>query len=283
VANENGNGGQLDRLLSEIEVVSFTASPSDIVPFETTTLSWSVKLPTGLRGVGFIVAGQTSYAITGSVVAEPLSDTDYHLTADFQGVRLQIAVVRVNVNEAACKQGGFPSVDITSPIQEAVTKQFPQSNGFTLDGVAVQVPSNNVIEIDISANGNTAIVVPIELGMQGTPPDATVSTQVGSVKANISVSAKESLETLGCANFCADHTQPVIEFFVKIIAGITVAPVIAAGINSLIQEYISLIPRDPRRPYLVRYALTSVALTSEDFTFTVCPSSGLPSTVTTDV
>jgi len=68
-------------LLGQITVLSFTADPPRVAPFETTTLSWSVRLPPTLQSVSLTVGGQTNLGSAGSVTVAPLSTTFYGIIA----------------------------------------------------------------------------------------------------------------------------------------------------------------------------------------------------------
>jgi hypothetical protein len=273
-------------LLGQIRILGFTARPPRIAPFETTTLSWSVRLPPALHSVSLTVAGQTNPGSSGSVTVAPYSTTVYGILARGALARREVATLRVPVDDSTCKPGYVAGSAITGIIESSITEQLQGSSDFSLRGSGVGVTlSENIISIDIPLNLNVrhffdaamSIAVHIVVGMQGVPPQAAVSVQVASVEVDVSWSWYGTLLSGGCTNAVATGVERTAQAFMSVIAESQVSG-IADQLSSLVRIVIA--NAEENDPEGRTYALTSLALTSDGITFTVCP---LPASSSHDV
>ena len=149
----NGDGGgpstsaqeQQYELLGFIQILSFTAAPPQVAPFEPTTLSWTVRLPTTLHvPVSLGVAGQMSHGTSGSATVTPFATTQYGLTAQTAIVSRAIGSLTVPVAASACQ-----SSQVNNQVQTAINQaqqSDSQGRAFTLtaltlapDGIAFTI------------------------------------------------------------------------------------------------------------------------------------------------
>jgi hypothetical protein len=277
----DGNGGHPSEQEAEVEyqllggigIVSFTASPSPVVPFERTTLSWSVNIPPALHGVRLTVAGQTSAGASGSAIDTLYSTTVYSLTAETAIVNREIARLTVPVDDSSCKFGSIEGRVISSQLKTVIAQQFQGGSGFSLGGAGVSVNlSDNTIAINIPLNLNVpdwfdatmSIAVQIEVEMQGVPPQAAVWVQVTNVGIDVSWSWYGTLLSLGVTSAVAAGMEKIAQVFMSEIAKSQIAPRIAEQISNLVQG----LAIDPGGR---TFALTSLTLTSGYLTYTVCP------------
>src|SRR6266849_4310707 len=96
-----GNGGttnnpvikdQQFQLLGDIQIVSFVANPSRLQPFQKTTISYQVKLPTALKvPVKLAIGNQTVNGLQGSADFTLTSTTPFALIASTDLVSRSIA------------------------------------------------------------------------------------------------------------------------------------------------------------------------------------------------
>jgi hypothetical protein len=271
-------------LLGEIAVLSFTANPDVVELFRTTTLSWSVRLPPALVApVSFTVVGEgpvvTNPGISGSATATPLSNSDYALIAETAIVNRQIATVSVRVDTPDCRPQGFPAAAITNLVQATITRLFQgDSNEFSLarSGVIVN-SSNDTIFINVPLNLNIPnwfdatmdIAVQIGVGMQGAPPQATVSAWLRNVHVNVDWSWYSDVLSGGCTVAVAAGMEKVSQAFIRLIAQNS-ATGIAEELNRLVQVT-AAIDRAQDTPERRTYTLTSLDLTSTTLDMTLCP------------
>ena len=87
---------------SEYRLTSFTASPANITPGQTVTLSWATA-HTGHCAASFRING-ISVPASGSKTVTPLADTTYTLTLQTQcNISRTLGRASVDVNESSCR------------------------------------------------------------------------------------------------------------------------------------------------------------------------------------
>src|SRR4051812_44866069 len=86
--------------LAEVELVSFTAKPSQIVPFGASRLSWEVKGPVGFG----VRLNNASVPKKGNRIVQPQSTARYHLDAVARGATRSLRTLTINVDVARCEQ-----------------------------------------------------------------------------------------------------------------------------------------------------------------------------------
>jgi hypothetical protein len=85
-------------LLDEVSVQSFTATPSTIAPFSSTTIRWSVTAPQGVT----IAMNEFPGPNSGERTFSPTTTSTFHLTAKVGRYTKNIAAVTVHVDLAQC-------------------------------------------------------------------------------------------------------------------------------------------------------------------------------------
>lgn len=107
--------------LAEVELQSFTATPSTIHPFGApSTLAWRAKRPASCAGLGFRLNAATVPA-SGSREVQPSVTTTFHLEAAMFGLRRTLGSVTVVVDTSGCFSGSVPEADVRSTVQAVVT------------------------------------------------------------------------------------------------------------------------------------------------------------------
>lgn len=120
---------------------TFSASPSTVVLGQSTTLSWSVKVPTGCTGVKLSILNQ-AVGKTGTMVVTPMTITHYELIATYLGTRRTLGS-RTPAIQLPTDSLGRPTVTITYNFQ---TLLFRQAVGTPNAIVRIQ----NQVELDMT-------------------------------------------------------------------------------------------------------------------------------------
>jgi hypothetical protein len=287
----DGNGGASSteqekqyNLLGNIQILSFTASPPQVTPFEPTTLSWNVKLPTTHVPISIVVAGHTSNATSGSAVVAPVVTAEYGLTAKTEIISRMIGALIIPVDDTVCKSNQIYEGIITSQIKQAIADQFQGSSSFSLGSGEPEVSLSDAtlsihIELNLDVpdwfNATMTIAIQIEVGMQGRPPQASVLAQVNSTNVDVSWEWYSTLLSLGITSAVADGMQKIAQAFMSEIA----RNQIAAGIADELSKQIKTLATEAQQsdPERRAYTLTSLTLSGDGINFTVCPEPG-PST-----
>jgi hypothetical protein len=98
VTNGDGHGG-ID-VLSDVELLSFTASPDQIGPFGASKLAWEVQGPQ--TGFHVTLNGVTVPRAAGEIV-QPQTTSSYHLNAVSAGVTKGLRTITVRVDDSGCQ------------------------------------------------------------------------------------------------------------------------------------------------------------------------------------
>jgi hypothetical protein len=114
---QNNGNDEAIALLEKTSLVSFKAVPTALAPFESSTLSWEVTAPTGVR----IVLDGTVVNKAGSQVVEPPATHAYNLSARAGTAVKPLGYAVVTVNLAQCRITDFDFLDAF--IQAAVLSQ----------------------------------------------------------------------------------------------------------------------------------------------------------------
>ncbi|MEU6324968.1 hypothetical protein [Streptomyces sp. NPDC047009] len=117
VTNDNGDGG-VD-VLSEVELVSFTASPDHIGAFGASQLSWTVQGP---QGGWHVTLNDSNVTRVGGEIVQPQTTTNYRLSALSGGVTKHLRTITVRVDDAGCEIASIlnPQVFITGALNAQI-------------------------------------------------------------------------------------------------------------------------------------------------------------------
>lgn len=270
-------------LLGYIEVLSFTADPAQVEPFQATTLSWSVQLPTRLTvPVEIGVPGQMSYQTSGTATVNPVSTTEYVLTAKTAITSLGLSsTVTVTVDQSDCVSGNIPGTEITGNFRNQIASMFQGGSNYSLGDYTVNINEADstidinvplVIEVPDWFNGNMTMSGSIYITQQGLPPNASVLVQSRNVTADVSWSWYSDILSFGnTASAGAGMTQLAQVFLDEIVAQQVVAPM-QSIVNQQIQDSIEAaqLAHQGAGPYV----LTSVGWdANQNLSWTLCPLS----------
>jgi hypothetical protein len=283
----NGDGGgtstsaqkQQYELLGFIHILSFTASPPQVAPFEPTTLSWTVQIPTTLHvPVSLGVSGQLTHGPSGSATVTPLATTEYGLLAQTAIVSRVIGSLTVPVTETGCQSSQLPGLVIVGRLRDAITQAFQGSSKFSLTGPGVSVTISDVGTIPISFSvhlnipdwfdASMSVKILIEVGMEGHPPQGTAFVRAYT-DLDVSFDWYSTALSLGVSALVADAMQQLAQAFMAEIASSQIADGIGDEVNSQVQS--ALKQAQMSDPQGRAFTLTALTLAPEGINFTICP------------
>ena len=258
------------KALALIQVISFTADPPRVKPFRTTTLSWEVKVPTSLHlgQVTLDIGGQT-HGLSGSASFTLASTTSFGLIAKTELVSREICSLTVTMDESDCKVGSIPSLILVGTLENELGKQFQGSSKISLRGggisvtlgpavISIAIPLNLEVSDWFDASMDISIQLLVGMGARGT-------VEVEAFEVNVHVDWTWVQDLAGCTEF----GEKIAQAFMTEIVNNQIAPGIAQPLTSRIQQVASSAQiNDPQHR---QYMLTSLDLTRDGITFTVCP------------
>jgi hypothetical protein len=111
MAQSTNGDGAVD-ILSDVELVSFTATPDHIGSFGASQLAWNVEGPK--TGFHVTLNGATVARVSGEIV-QPQTTTSYRLSAVSAGVTKSLRTLTVQVDNSGCEINSLfnPKVTIT--------------------------------------------------------------------------------------------------------------------------------------------------------------------------
>ena len=97
-----GQGNIGANLLEQVELLSFTATPDHVLPFQSSTLRWNVKTPGGVAFSVDFFASRVS--ATGMKVVQPVVTSEFALQARALQAETTLGTVTVFVDASQCMQ-----------------------------------------------------------------------------------------------------------------------------------------------------------------------------------
>jgi len=252
-------------LLAEIQVIKFAASPTTVQPFESTTVSYQVKLPAALKVPLTFTVNQKNlgHGTEGSGTFSITTDTTFELYAATTLTGRVIASTPVTVNTAQCKMGSIPGVIIAAELKSNIDQSF--TGRLTGTGSTVTLGAGVIdIDIPVNLNGQGSMKIDIEIGVAQSGQSVAVTDK--------SVTIQIHLDTiLNAGSWCSNAMQTVVQPFMQHIVDSEIVPAISQQltqqINNLIQS-----AEQGAGPQFRPFVLTTFSLTSDGASFMVCPT-----------
>jgi hypothetical protein len=271
--NEGNNGNpnttvieeQL-QLLREIQVIKFTASPANLQPFQNTTVSYQVKLPTALKvPVTFSINGRAlGTGLQNSASFSLTSSTTFELHAATSLTGLNIASAPVTVNLSQCQTGSIPGLFITASLKSNIDQSFAGRTRGT--GSVVTLGSGTIsIQIPLTLGGDNG-TMDLDVELAAAQNGQTVSVTDTSVTVSIHLNTNLNVDS-----WCSNAMQGIVQPFMQHIVDAEIVPAISQQLMSQINQLISS-AEGSGGPLHRDFALTSFSLTSDGAAFTVCPT-----------
>jgi hypothetical protein len=252
-------------LLGAIQVIKFAANPSRLQPFQSTTISYQIKLPAALKvPVTFSIGSHNfGHALSGSGSFAVTTNTTFALHAATALTGKNIATAPVTVDTAQCRLGAIPGLGITATLKSNLDQNF--KNNLRGTGSTVTLGAGTIsIQIPLTLGSGKGTM---DLGVQLVALQNGESVSVG----DSSVTVQIHLDTdLNVGSWCSNAMQDVVKPFMQHIVDSEIVPAIQQQLTDQINGLISSSQKSD--PMHRGFALTSFSLTSDGVTFMVCPT-----------
>lgn len=238
------------RLLSQLRVRRFTASPDTIHPFESATLTWDVAVPRSVSDeieVTFSVAGQVVPA-SGTRPASPLATGAFVLEARSPNARRILGHAIVNVDVTACRF----EVEPLSLLQELARRSRDLLRGagsLTLRGdiaLSARPPDGLLIEAPLRASipnfFDADVDVDVLFGLSAVSRSGgarVVAAKVRSVSVDVIFHAAEHVLSGGTATAVQAVVQPLAAELIRSYVGPVLEQEVAAQLQVLVDLVLS--------------------------------------------
>src|SRR5581483_217043 len=225
-----GNGGgptnaiieQQLQLFGDIVVSKFAASPANVQPFQTTTISYQVQaLPNALvRPVTFSINGQKlGSGLSGSATFPVSINTTFELRAANHITGMAIATTPVTVNQSQCRPGSIPGIGITAAIKTNVDQGFAGRISGTGSTVTL---SDGVISIQIPINlpgGAGTMNIAVQIGVYQSGQSFSVTDEAVTIQVHLNTD-------LNVDSWCSNGMQELVQPFMQHIVDNEIIPAI---------------------------------------------------------
>jgi hypothetical protein len=116
--------------LSTIQLKSFTAEPSSVLPLNEVTLRWETTKPSGsgASNVVFKLLG-LKVSSSGSRTIRPVRPISVSLSAEAAGVRTILGSVSINVDLSGCFVNSISERELLTRFREDLNEEFPEDEG----------------------------------------------------------------------------------------------------------------------------------------------------------
>jgi hypothetical protein len=197
------NDNPATEILAKVKLQSFTATPSHIVPFQSSVLAWTVPGPAD----GFIVdIDGSEVPATGKMTVSPIATHEYSMTAHAGTITTDLGAASVVVDTSACYRTTTPMKDSDNYILQTLVVGIlegddtlyitpPEVNAGT-GGERSNVPTLSFqpgrmifdfyLSKRIADEPDPALHVHLECGLQIDPADGTLQTANPSLNVNVS-------------------------------------------------------------------------------------------------
>jgi hypothetical protein len=255
---------QQQELLGDIQIIKFAATPARVQPFQDTTVSYQVKLPTNLKvPVTFSIATDNfGHALSGSGSFPVTANTTFALHAATSITSRNIATAPVTVDTAECRSGNIAGIFITGGLKSNLDQSFAgRTRGA---GSVVNLGAGSIsIQIPLNLDGQGTMDIDVELFARQNGP----AIQIGDTSVTVQIHLDTDLNVGSwCSNAMVKIVQPFMQHIVdnELIPGLTQQ--IMAQINGLLSSA-------QQGDHLHRaFELTSFVLNTDGATFMVCPT-----------
>ena len=253
------------RLLGAIQIIKFVATPARVQPFQDTTVSYQVKLPTNLKApVTFSIGTQNfGHALSGSGNFPVTASTTFALHAATAITARNIATAPVTVDTAQCRSGNIAGLFITAGLKSSLDQSFTGRTRGT--GSVVNLGAGTIsIQIPLNLDGQGTMDIDVELFAR----QNGAGIQVG----DTSVTVQIHLDTdLNVGSWCSNAMVKIVQPFMQHIVDNEMIPALTQQITSQIN---GLISSAQQGDHLHRaFELTSFVLNTDGAMFMVCPAS----------
>ena len=240
------------RLLRQVRLRSFTATPDTVQPFEVSTLAWDVFVPAEVASqlAPQITLGNVAVTASGSRQVTPLISGAFQLEVRASRTRHVLGTRVVQVEATECEEGSLPRASIAARAQDALKTLFIggslTSRGDIAvamrppDAVAARVPLHadipNFFNADIDVDLTIAVSVATQPGGR-----RVVGASLRAVTVAVIFHPLEHIASLGSAAAAQAMMEPFAADLIKTFLGrqieIAVATPLQEFVNFLLEGW----------------------------------------------
>ncbi|NDK37550.1 hypothetical protein DT603_01650 [Pseudoxanthomonas gei] len=269
-------------LLNEAVLVSFSASPNPRAPWDWSTLSWNITMPTTvIPGVHVEVTlfgeGEQVVQPQGSRPAKPYGDTTYTLVLRTPLAARQLGKVDLAIDFGSCFELPQRIDEVREMIQAEVKRSFPSTGKVTLrdQGIEVDFGINSfVIDIPLTTDVPNWFDADIDLtvGFQVFPVDGRVGASYSFAKTTVSFGAASAILSGGCSVAVAKALEEQSDGFFDGFIGPAIARQIREKVRLGMNTALAAFNNGRTPPYKVH----DFTLTESNLLVRICPVSAPP-------
>lgn len=270
-------------LLNEAVLVSFAATPNPRKPWDWSTLSWDITMPTTfIPGVHIEVTlfgeGEQIVPPQGSRPAKPYGETTYTLVLRTPLAVRQLGKVDLGIDFGACFELPQRIDEVREMIRAEVRRSFPSSGKLTLrDGeIGVDFGINSfVIDVPLTADVPNWFDADIDLslGFEVFPVDGRVGASYSFVQTNVSFGTASAILSGGCSAAVAKALEESSNGFFDGFIGPAIARQIREQVQAAMNSALTTFNNGRTPPYKVH----DFTLTELNLLVRICPVSAPPS------
>jgi hypothetical protein len=262
------------RVLREVRLRRFSATPESVPPFVEAILRWQVTGPS--EGVFTITLDGGPVDLVGSRAVRAFGTKTYRLTAWGHVLTKELGQVTVSLNNQECEEGPVPASAVTNRFETLAAAQFSRGQFSMRDGARSEMDSEGVsinipAKVDIRGwfDADLDLDLAFQLFVGHTTNESRVQARLRTVDIDISFNFAEHLASLGCSSAMQGALEKLFESVVRSIVGPGLETQIAQGLQSAADGWLATWQDadDQGRPY----RLLALETNSTTLLFIGCP------------
>ncbi|MFN0069203.1 MAG: hypothetical protein ACKVYV_16405 [Limisphaerales bacterium] len=256
------------RLLNQIRLRSYTATPSAIVPFQQSTLAWNTSVPASVSSqlsVSFKL-GNTAVPGTGTFAVSPLATGAFQLSVHSENTSRVLGSQVVRVDAGGCQEFQISRIAIERAAQQVKNLFLAGSIsargdlGVTMippDGIKLEAPLKVAIENFFDADLD--VDLDVRLSVVSRPDGVRVAAaRLKGASVDMIFHLAEHIFSLGTATAAQALVQPLAADLLKAFLGPQIEGQVARSLQEVINGLLELWRSgDPAKRVHRLYSLTA--------------------------
>jgi hypothetical protein len=260
--------------LGAIELKSFTAEPSTVLPLNDVTLRWEATKPSGPAATHVVFTLQgLKVANSGTRTVRPVRPAIFTLSAEAFTVKKTLGTVLANVDLSHCSVNSIDEVALSTRLRFNLNEEFPEDRGkkvelehlpdltvrvkndrtrLTVDLGGMKIAAEFDVEINNAPDGTLKVDALIGLGAEGGQPVHKI------LKFN------PDFDFSGVIDILTPGLAQLAEKIIEILADDKVRNAVDKSVKDMLSELRSLLPRT--------CTVLSVSPVPKRVDFTLCPT-----------
>ena len=236
-------------LLNKLRLVSFTASPGTVKPFQPSTLAWNVQVPATVSSqidVTFTVGNHDVPAV-GSLPVTPLATGAFQLIAHSSLSSRLMGTQIVNVDAGELVEGSLPRAAIQFSAQ-AVKELFKAGSLSSRGDLAVKMlpPDGLRLEVPLTAaipnfyDADIDVDLDLRVSVKSLPNGGrAASARLGAVSVDVIFHIAEHIFSLGTATAAQSMIEPLASDLIKGFLGPQIENLFARPLQQAIDFFLN--------------------------------------------